>query len=277
MPAGVPDQVRALTLKFKYNDLESVAALFRDHPNQIACIILEGEKDRPPENNFLHEARALCHKHGALFILDEMITGFRWHNGGAQAFHDVVPDLSTFGKGLGNGFAIAALAGKREFMKLGGFDHDRDRVFLLSVTHGAESHGLAAARAVMQVYRSEPVIKTIWERGARLAAGLNRAIDSHRLQGHVEIIGRPCCLVFATRDSEKAPSQPFRTLMLQEIMKRGILASSLVIGYSHTEEDIRRTVEAFDGAFRIYREALDEGVEKYLIGRPVKPVFRPRV
>jgi glutamate-1-semialdehyde 2,1-aminomutase len=97
------------------------------------------------------------------------------------------------------------------------------------------------------------------------------------LQGHVEIIGRPCCLVYGTRDQEKKPSQPFRTLMLQEIMKRGILASSLVVGYSHTEDDIRRTVEAFDGAFAVYRKALDEGVEKYLVGRPVKPVFRPRV
>jgi glutamate-1-semialdehyde 2,1-aminomutase len=277
MPGGVPDAIRALTVKFKYNDLASLETLFRDHPNQIACIILEGEKDRPPEHQFLHRARDLCHKNGTLFILDEMITGFRWHNAGAQGFHDIVPDLATFGKGLGNGFAISALAGKREFMRLGGFDHDRERVFLLSVTHGAESHALAAARAVMQVYRTEPVIQTMWERGAKLAEGLNQLIARHRLQGYVDIIGRPCCLVYGTKDLEKKPSQPFRTLMIQEIMKRGILASSLVIGYSHTEADIARTVEAFDGAMGVYRKALDDGVEKYLVGRPVKPVFRPKV
>lgn len=277
MPAGVPPETRALTLKFKYNDLESLEALFRAHPDDIACVIMEPEKERPPVDGFLHKARELCHRHCALFILDEMITGFRWHNGGAQTFHDIVPDLSTFGKAMGNGFAVSALAGKREFMRLGGFDHDRERVFLLSVTHGAESHALAATRAVMQIYRSEPVVETLWARGAQLANGINQAIDTHGLRGHVEVMGRPCCLVFGTRDLDRNPSQPFRTLMLQELLKRGILASSIVVGYAHSEADIRQTVDAFDGALAVYRRALDEGVERYLVGRPVKPVFRPRV
>jgi glutamate-1-semialdehyde 2,1-aminomutase len=275
MPAGIPQAVRSLTLKFRYNDLPSLEALFREHPKQVACVILEGEKERPPENRFLHEAMALCHREGALFILDEMITGFRWHNAGAQAFHDIVPDLATWGKALGNGFSISALTGKREFMELGGWDHDRERAWVLSLTHGAESHSLAAASAVMKVYRDEPVVETLWTRGQTLADGLNQLITRHGLAGHVEILGRPCCLVFATRDADQKPSQPFRTLMMQEIMRRGILASSLVIGYSHSGRDIEQTVEAFDGAMAVYRKALDEGVEKHLVGRPVKPSVRP--
>ena len=87
----------------------------------------------------------LCNENGTVFILDEMITGFRWHNGGAQSFHDITPDLSTFGKAIGNGFSVSALVGKKELMGLGGLDHDKERVFLMSGTHGAENHGLAAA------------------------------------------------------------------------------------------------------------------------------------
>jgi len=87
----------------------------------------------------------LCSQNGVVFILDEVITGFRWHNGGGQGYYDIVPDMSAFGKAMGNGFSIAALAGKREIMKLGGLDHDQERVFLLSLTHGAENPNLAAA------------------------------------------------------------------------------------------------------------------------------------
>ena len=87
-------------------------------------------------------------------------------------------------------------------------------------------------------------------------------------------MGKPCCLVYGSKDREKKPSQPFRTLLLQETMKRGIMATSLIVSYSHTDADIDRTVEVFHEAFQIYRKALDEGIEKYLIGKPVKPVWR---
>ena len=209
------------------------------------------------------------------FVLDEMITGFRWDNGGAQAFHKIQPDLSCFGKGLGNGFSVSALAGKRELMRRGGIDHDLERVFLLSTTHGGETHALAAAMATMRTFETEPVVETLWARGARLREGLQQAAATHGLSEQVPILGRPCCLVFGSRDRDGQPSQPFRTLMLQELLKRGILASSLVVNYSHTEADIDRTVEAFDEAFVTYRRALEDGIEHHLAGRPVKPVFRP--
>src|SRR5262249_58188060 len=116
--------------------------------------------------------KRLCHEKGALFILDEMITGFRWHNGGGQKVYNIVPDLACFGKALANGFSVSALAGKREFMRLGGLDHDRERVFLLSTTHGAETHALAAALANMQVYEQEPVIEHLYRQRARPWAGI---------------------------------------------------------------------------------------------------------
>ena len=274
MSAGIPKAIQELTVKFKYNDIESVKVLFEQHPNRVACVILEPEKEQEPKDNFLHKVQKLCREKGAVFILDEMITGFRWHNGGAQAFHKIRPDLTTFGKALANGFSVSALVGRREIMGLGGLDHDKERVFLMSGTHGAENHGLAAAMATMRIYQSEPVVETIWRQGNRIASGLKQAIEVNRLTQHVSIVGRPCCLVYATRDQENKPSQPFRTLLLQETMKRGILAPSLIVSYSHSDADIDRTVEAFNAAFHIYRKALDEGIDKYLVGRSVQSVWR---
>ena len=272
--AGIPQAVQDLTVKFAYNDVASLAALFAKYPNRIAAVILEPEKETEPANRFLHEALRVTHEHGALFVLDEMITGFRWHLQGAQKYHDVVPDLSTFGKAMANGFSLSALVGKREFMRLGGLEHDKPRVFLISTTHGAEGHALAAAMETMRIYRSEPVIATLWQRGERLAKGIRAAARDQHVEEYVPILGKPCCLVYGSRDAEQKPSQPLRTVLIQELMKRGVLASSLVVNYSHTEADIDRTVEAFHGALGVYRKALDEGVEKYLEGRPVKPVSR---
>ncbi|HSO10499.1 MAG TPA: aminotransferase class III-fold pyridoxal phosphate-dependent enzyme, partial [Desulfoprunum sp.] len=110
MPGGVPAVTRALTVKFNYNDLKSLENLFNEHPDRIAAVVLEGEKETPPAPGFFDGLRGLCDRYGAVFILDEMITGFRWHLGGAQMRHGIKPDLSTFGKALANGFSVSALA-----------------------------------------------------------------------------------------------------------------------------------------------------------------------
>lgn len=276
MDAGVPAHVKGLTRTFRYNDLASAEALFAAHPGRIACLILEAEKDIEPARDYLNGLRDLCHRHGALLIIDEMITGFRWPQRSAQRHYDVEADLSTFGKALGNGFAISALVGKRDIMKLGGLDHDRDRVFLLSTTHGAETHALAAALAVMKVYREQPVIETLERQGLRLRAGIEAVAAHHGLQGHFQLIGRPANFVYRCCDRDGVPSQAFRTLFLQETIRRGILAPSLVVSYSHSDDDIDQTIEAVDGALLVYRKALDNGIGAYLIGRSVQPVFAKR-
>ena len=275
MNAGVPEAIKQLTATFKYNDLESARALFKKYPGRIAAVILEAARGEEPRDNFLHKLKELCHSNGALFILDEMITGFRWHKQGGQKYYDIQPDLSAFGKALANGFSVSALAGRREFMRLGGLDHvDRPRVFLLSTTHGAESHALAAAIATMQIYQTEPVIEHLVRQGERLREGANSVIRRHGLDAYVGILGRPSCLLYATRDLDGKPSQAMRTLLLQETIRRGVLMPSLVVSYSHDDEDIDRTVAALDGALGVYRQALDGGVERFLIGRPSEPVMR---
>lgn len=274
MSAGIPQAAREMTVKFRYNDLDSVRALFEQYPGQIACAIMEAETIEPPRDNFLQNLLQLCHDHGALFILDEIITGFRWHLNGAQKCYNVVPDLSTFGKAMGNGFAIAALVGKREFMELGGLNHDKERVFLLSTTFGAETYTLAASMETMRIYEQEHVVEQLYRQGNRLITGINQAIGAEGLEGFFELAGRPCNLIYVTRDQNKLRSQPFRTLFLQETIKRGLLMPSLVVSYSHTDADIDYTVDAIHRALRVYRRALNDGVDRYLVGRSVKPVFR---
>jgi glutamate-1-semialdehyde 2,1-aminomutase len=275
MPDGIPEGIRELTVKFRFNDASTLESLFLAHPAQIACVVLEAETATAPSAGFLAEVRALCDRFGALMVLDEMITGFRWDLGGAQRVHNVVPDLSTFGKAIANGFPLAALAGKRQIMERGGLRHAEPRVFLLSTTQGAESYSLVAGIATMRVYQDEPVIETLYRQGDRLKRGAEDVIRRHGVQDFLQVLGRPCNLVFATKGPDRLPSQAYRTLFMQEMIACGILAPSFVVSYSHTDGDIDRTIEAVDSAAAIYARALDDGATQYLEGRPVKPVFRP--
>lgn len=272
--SGVPMAGRELMLRFRYNDLDSVEQLFRNHHHGIAALIMEAATSGPPRNNFLQGVRELCRKHGTIFILDEMITGFRWHIGGAQAYFDIDPDLSTFGKAMGNGFAVAAVVGKREIMELGGLRHSDKRVFLLSATHGAENHALAAARAVMRIYRQEPVIERIWQAGRSLIEGLNAAARDAGVGERFETFGYPCSPYFMCKDTAGEASAEFRTLWLQEMVRHGVLISYIAPSIAHRELEIEATIQAAREAFAVYARALSDGVDKFMEGPVVKPVFR---
>jgi glutamate-1-semialdehyde 2,1-aminomutase len=203
-----------------------------------------------------------------------MITGFRWHNGGARAFHRIDPDLVAYGKALGNGFAVSALVGRREIMELGGLRQNRPRVFLLSTTHGAEGPALAAACAVIRTYQEQPVVETLWRQGQRLADGVRRVASNAGVEGYFDVAGRPCNLVYVARDADHRPSQAFRTLFLRETLRRGLLMPSMVVSYSHDDAIIDLTIERIGEALVIYKRALEDGVERFLPGRPVQPVMR---
>jgi glutamate-1-semialdehyde 2,1-aminomutase len=275
MNSGIPQFAKQQTVKFKYNDLPGVQALFDQYPNQIACIILEAETIEAPKPNYLHDLQELAHRNGAIMILDETVTGFRWDVGGAQKFYNFVPDLSTFGKGMANGFSVAALCGKREYMRLAGIeDKERERCFVLSLTHGAETSGLAACIATIEAYQQHDICGTMNRQGTKLKAGLQQVIDDLQINDYFQVLGRPWLTFYATFDQKKQRSQEFRTLFLQELIKRNILAPSFVVSAAHTDADIARTIDAVAESLAIYKLALEEGVEKYLIGRPVQPVFR---
>ncbi len=274
MPSGIPQWVRSQTVKFRYNDIASLRALFERFPGEIACVVLEAARTEEPVAGFLRDLQALCRDQGAVLVFDEMITGFRWHAGGAQAEYGVTPDLSAWGKALANGFSLSALVGKRELMERGGLDHPHERVFLLSTTHGAETHALAAGLATARCYQQLGVIDVLYSRGEALRSGIARLTAELGLQDYFGTVSRDCNLLFYTRDCEGKPSQPFRTLFMQEMIRRRIIAPSLVVSYSHSDKDIAETLEAIGEALYVYRRALEDGCQKYLTGRPVKPVFR---
>jgi len=276
MDGGIPEVNYPLTVRFHYNKPDSLRALFDAHPGRIAAVFMEPARTEEPADGFLHKVQALCRQNGAVLIFDEMITGFRWHLGGAQKVYGVVPDMSTFGKAVANGFSLSILCGHRDILRLGSRERDEDNVFLLSTTHGAEIPSLAAAIRTMEIYRREPVIEHLYRQGERLAAGFRAAIAHHHLEGYLDVVGRPCNLLFGTRGPDKRPSQAYRSLFLQETIRRGVLMPSLVVSYSHSDADIDQTLAAVDGALAIYARALEDGAEKYLVGRPSRPVFDRR-
>jgi len=274
MDAGIPAGPKDLVLTFAYNDPDGLRRLFEERPGEIACVVMEPEAGTPPLPGYLEAVQRMCRDEGALWVLDENISGFRWDIGGGQRFHGVVPDLSCWGKALANGFALSAITGRREVMELGGLSHARERVFLLSTTHGAETHALAAAIAAMRTYREEPVIPTLHRQGAKLAASLAEVINRHRLADRVLLTGRPWNMAFACLDAAGERSQAFRSLFLQENARRGVIGPSFVISYAHSDEDVERTVAAVDGTLSVYAAALEAGADRYLVGEPSKVVFR---
>jgi len=276
MSAGTLEDERSLTVGFDYNDLDSLRAVLDRHPGDIACVILEAATaTADPEPGFLEGLRRLADEDGFVLVFDEMITGMRWSLHGAQQVYGVVPDLSTWGKALGNGFAVSALAGKRELLELGGLRTSDPRVFLLSTTHGPETAGLSAYLAVHQEYSAWDVVGTMERQGERLAAGVRAAALDAGLQDLVQVHGRPSCLVFSTADPAGTPSQEYRTLFLQELLRRGVLGQSFVVSAAHTDEDVDQTIDAVAGALQVYARAVDAGSTRGLLrGRPVAPAMR---
>ncbi|MFE3502842.1 glutamate-1-semialdehyde 2,1-aminomutase [Kitasatospora sp. NPDC059160] len=278
MDAGIPSAITDLTVSFPYGDLSATEELLTRHRGEIACLVLEPAGHAEPPPGYLAGLRELADRHGCLLVFDEMITGLRWSPAGAQGLYGVAPDLSTFGKALGNGFAVSALAGRRDLMEHGGLHHPGDRVFLLSTTHGAETHALAAAMAVQNTYVEEGITARLHALGDQLAAGVREAAAGMGVADHVLVRGRASNLVFATLDELGQPSQPYRTLFLRQLLAGGVLAPSFVVSSALTDADIAHTIDAVSVACAVYRKALDAGdPTPWLGGRPVKPVFRQRV
>ncbi|ANH36546.1 3-aminobutyryl-CoA aminotransferase [Nocardioides dokdonensis FR1436] len=276
MPGGVPAEHRACTVGFDYNDLDSLRTVLDAHPGQVACVILEAASSTAePEPGFLAGLRRLADQDGFVLVFDEIICGMRWSRHGAQHVYGVRPDLSCWGKALGNGFPIAALAGRRELMERGGLRTDDSRVFLVSTTHGPETGGLAAYLAVDDEYERRDVVAEMTALGQRLAEAVRGEVAAVGLDDHVRVLGPPVSLLFATLDRDCRPSQAFRTLFLQELLRHGVLGQSFVISAAHTDADLDLTVEAVRRALPVYAQALERGgVEGLLEGRPVAPALR---
>lgn len=272
--AGIPEDISKLTLGFRYNDISSVKNLFEQYEGQIACLIMEPSDAEEPRDNFLQEVGQLCKKHGVVYILDEMITGFRWDLQGACKYYGVEPDLVTYGKGMANGFSVAALGGRREIMELGGLIPGKERVFLISTTHGAEMSSLGAFVETVKVYKELNVTDQIWDMGRMICNGLNEIAAEYGIQDYFYITGEACSPNFVVCGKDGQPSMEYRTVFCQEMIKNGILMPYIAIAYQHTEREISMTLEAARKAMKTYSDALNGNVDNFIIGNVIRPVFR---
>lgn len=277
---GIPDENKKLTIKFSYNDIHSLQKLVDEYPGEIACVIMEPVKFDMPKPGFLEGVRKICTDNGIVLIFDEMQSGLKFAMPGAAKMFGVEADLTTWGKGIGNGFAISALSGRRDIMTLGGIDRQGEpKMFLLSATHGGEAVGLAALLKTIEIFERNNVIENNWATGERLKTALNDVIVKHGLEKYLRLRGYPCFMLMDTLDAAGQASNSMRTLLMQEMIARGVLFQGLLfLTPSHGDEELGLSVSAFDAACEVYAQAIDaNAVEGFLTGPAIKPVFRKTV
>jgi glutamate-1-semialdehyde 2,1-aminomutase/spore coat polysaccharide biosynthesis protein SpsF len=269
--SGVPAWNKAQLLKFPYNDIDSLHALFRAHPDDIALVIMEPVTFAPPEEGYLEAVRELTHRYGAVLCFDEVITGFRWHLGGASAYFGVEPDISTYGKALSNGFPLSAIGGKAKYMRV------FDEIFM-SGTYGGEVISLAAAKATITFMRENPVIEHLWRSGEKIKAGYNALVAEYSLSDYTSCIGMGPRTFIQFQDPEgKIPMLHLKSLFQQEVVQQGILFNgNHMVTYAHSEADIDYTLQVYRHALQKMAQVLDSGqpLTDFLLGAPIEPVFR---
>jgi glutamate-1-semialdehyde 2,1-aminomutase len=268
---GVPQAVRDLTHSFPYNDLAALETLLTAHPDAFAGIVMEPMNVFYPEPGYLDGVKALTHAHGALLIFDETITGFRYANGGAQELFGVMPDLSTFGKGIANGYPLAAVAGRNDVMKL------MEEIFF-SFTMGGEALSLAAARATMDKLKREPVVATLCSRGQRMLDETAKLIATHELGDCLSTSGHPSWGFVLMQDAGGYSSVEIKTLFMQEMQARGVLSfATHNLNYAHQDTDIDQVLRVYNEVFPILADAIhNRAMKQYLKCEPLVPLFKVR-
>lgn len=265
---GVPESTRELTHTFTYNKIETLEEIFAKAKGNLAAVILEPINILPPKDNFLEKVQALCKKHNAVLIFDEMITGFRYHLGGAQSYFNVTPDLATFGKGMANGAPLSAIVGKKEIMML------MNDIFF-SGTFGGETLSLAAAKASLLKMQAINFSQDIWKKGQYLIDGFNQLTFTGKM---FEIKGLAPWTFLQINPGINTSSLILKSWLIQELCKRNILfIGSHNLSYAHTFKDIDHLLASYEALFKIAQELdLKNEVEKNLDGNPIENVFKVR-
>jgi len=251
--AGIPRKVREDVLTFRYNDLDSLEDVLKQNRDEVACVLMMPLEIEPPQPGFLAGVKELAHRYGALFILDEMRSGFHLALGGAQEYYGVTPDLATFSKAMSNGYAISVLAGRREIMQA------LTQTYVSS-TFFTNSIAMAAAVATIQKLRREQVIPHLWRIGQGLIDGLDRLAQD--LGVEAQTVGLPPMpfLVFADPDPEVRETAKY--VFYRETTRRGLLFHPNHHWFAcaaHTEQDLAHTLEVSEEAFRAVKQVLAQG------------------
>lgn len=281
---GVPNATKALTHAFQYNDIDSLEKIFIEYSEQISAVIMEpmnvsfpqGYLDGDTENqeplNFLQQVKVLCHQYGALFILDETITGFRFSLGGAQELFDVTPDLATFGKGMANGYPLSAVVGRKDIMML------MEDIFF-SGTFAGETLSLAATKATLSKIQNEQVLEHIHAMGTRLMTGLEALIEKYQAQHWLSLAGHPAWSFLVMADAAPYSVIELKSLFLQEMLERGMLlgGGGHNLNYAHKEMHIDALLNVYDDVLSLLSQVIKElNFSEHFRGELLQLVFKVR-
>lgn len=268
---GIPGAVGELTHLFPYGDPLALENLLSDHKDEIALVLMEPANVTAPPEGYLQDVCDITHRHGALFALDEIITGFRFSLGGAQELFGVTPDLAAFGKAMGNGMPISAVVGRADIMAL------MEDIFF-SGTFGGETLSLAAAIATIRKMQKEPVLETIWQTGEALAAGTQTLINRHGLDNTISLAGLAPWTLIGFHDHAAARKEAIKTLYIREMAANGVLINaSHNVSYAHTKEDIEQVLAAWEKTLGVIATELAAGgLEERLDCAVIEPVFAVR-
>ena len=264
---GIPKFNSKLISLFQYNNLESVKKLFKTYHNKVAAVIMEPMWLDFPNESFLHELKELAHKNNALFIFDEVLTGFRLANGGGQELLKIDADLAAFGKAIGNGMPLGAITGKEEYMK------EFNDVFY-STTYAGEALSLAAGNAVVDEYLNKPVIKHCWKMGQLLKDNFNKI--SSELKLNAKWNGLPVRGSIEFLNEKGNDKNSLKSLFLQECIKNNILLGQgeALLSYSHKIKDIKSTITTFEKSLQTVSDAIQKNnVSEKLEGKEIKSVM----
>jgi glutamate-1-semialdehyde 2,1-aminomutase len=268
---GVPKATQELTHPFTFNDADSLKTLLDSRPGEFAAVILEPMNVAYPTDDFLHAVQDIARKHGAVLVFDETITGFRFANGGAQEYFGVTPDLATFGKGLANGFPVSAVAGRADIMQL------MEEVFF-SFTFGGETLSLTAAKVTLDKLKTQPVVETMRRTGTRVIEGAQQMIAKHGLGEVLSVSGDPTWSFLNFKDAAPYSLWELKTLFMQEVFARGVLAyGTHNISYAHSEADVATLMATYDETFAIMAEVIaSKSLYDVLRCKPLEPLFKVR-
>ena len=268
---GVPKTVSDLTHKFEFNNLDSLKSILDSHGSEIAAVVMEPMNSTYPEPGFLESIKELAHKAGALLIFDETITGFRFSTGGAQELFGVTPDLSTFGKGMANGFPLSAVVGRRDVMM------EMEEIFF-SGTFGGELLSLAAAKSTLTRYRDEGVAAELEVIGSGLSKLTIDAIQETKTEQILELSGHPTWRFLNWKASDKFTTDEIKTYFMQCAFEKGLLIlGTHNVTLSHTKKIQSHTAEIYFEILKDLKAVIDNGtlVQKLKV-KPLKPLFKVR-
>lgn len=233
-----------------YNDIDSVKKIFEENPKEIACVIMMPFELEKPKSKFLKQVKEIAHKHGALFILDEMRTGFRMSLGGVQEYFNLQADLATYSKAIANGYPISAIVGKRKILA-------RLKDTQMAATFFSNSPEIAAAKETISILKTTDSLKLIWELGLFLKAESEKLIQ--KLNMPAEFLGYPPFPFIRFTITDKELCEKVKLAFFSETTKLGVFLHPnhhWYISAAHTKRDINKTIEVLEKAFRKVKKLL---------------------